>query len=178
VVRPDATRRLGEDDDRNRKEEVMSKIVVLGLDGSRDSVRAIPYAVEQASEGGKIVVVHVRELLVGRAGGLPLVANEDEIEVDVRRQVEDIKSSGVAAELKVISAVAGGPAHIIADIARAENADVIVVGTRGHRQIASLIIGSVTHKLLHMTPCPVLAVPPATGTAFEDAESDAFAAKA
>lgn len=157
----------------------MSKIVVLGLDGSRDSMRAIPYAVEQAGDGGKIVAVHVRELLIGRAGGMPLVANEDEIEVDVCRQVEDIKSSGVAAELKVISAVAGGPAHMIAGVAREENADVIVVGTRGHRQIASLIIGSVTHKLLHMTPCPVLAVPPAaTGDAFENTESHAVAAKA
>lgn len=157
----------------------MSKIVVMGLDGSQDSMRAIPYAAEQAGDGGKIVVVHVRELLVGRAGGMPLVANEDEIEAGVRRQVEDLKSTGVACELKVISAVAGGPAHVIADVAREENADVIVVGTRGHRQIASLIIGSVTHKLLHMTPCPVLAVPPAAGGADSPSrESDAVAVEA
>lgn len=157
----------------------MSKTVVLGLDGSQDSVRAIPYAVEQAGDGGKIVVVHVRELLVGRAGGMPLVVNEDEIEAGVRRQIEDLKSAGVATELKVISAVAGGPAHVIADVAREEDADVIVIGTRGHRQIASLIIGSVTHKLLHMTPCPVLAVPPAAGGADAGGkESDAVAVKA
>jgi nucleotide-binding universal stress UspA family protein len=162
-----------------RKEDDMSKTVVLGLDGSQDSMRAIPYAVEQAGDGGKIVVVHVRELLVGRAGGLPLVVNEDEIEAGVRRQVDDLNSAGVASELKVISAVAGGPAHVIAGVAREENADVIVVGTRGHRQIASLIIGSVTHKLLHMTPCAVLAVPPAAmGAATEIAASDAMVAKA
>jgi nucleotide-binding universal stress UspA family protein len=156
----------------------MSKIVVLGLDGSPDSVRAIPYAVEQAGDGGTIVAVHVREVLVGRAGGMPLIANEDEIEPDVRRQVEDMRSADVSAGLKVVSAVAGGPAHVIADIAREENADVIVIGTRGHSQIASLIIGSVTHKLLHMTPCPVLAVPPAaTGAAPANAESDALAAR-
>jgi nucleotide-binding universal stress UspA family protein len=171
--------RRGEDDGRNREEEVMSRIVVMGLDGSQDSMRAIPYAVEQAGDGGKILVVHVRELLVGRAGGMPLVANEDEIEADVRRQVDDLKSTGVATELKVISAVAGGPAHVIADVAREQNADVIVVGTRGHRQIASLIIGSVTHKLLHMTPCPVLAVPPAAGGAHSrSTESDTVAVEA
>jgi nucleotide-binding universal stress UspA family protein len=68
---------------------------------------------------------------------------------------------------------------VIAEVAREQNADVIVVGTRGHRQIASLIIGSVTHKLLHMTPCPVLAVPPAAGGAdSQSSESDAFAVKA
>lgn len=157
----------------------MSKTVVLGLDGSQDSARAIPYAVEEAGAGGKIVAVHVRELLIGRAGGLPLVANEDEIEAGVRRQVADLNTGGVAAELQVISAVAGGPAHVIADVAARERADVIVVGTRGHRQISSMIIGGVTHRLLHLTPCPVLAVPPAaSGAASERAESEAVAAQA
>ncbi len=157
----------------------MSKIAVLGLDGSPDSIHAIPYAVEQAGADGKVVVVHVRELLAGRAAGMTLVANEDEIEADVRRQVEDLESTGVTAELRVISAIAGGPAQVIADVAREQNADVIVVGTRGHRQIASLIIGSVTHKLLHMTPCPVLAVPPAaSGSASASAESAAVGANA
>ena len=57
-------------------------------------------------------------------------------------------------DLKIISTVAGGPAHALADVAVDEHADVIVVGTRGHRQIASLFIGSVTHRLLHIAPCP------------------------
>ena len=157
----------------------MSKTVVLGLDGSQDSARAIPYAVEQAGSDGKIVIIHVRELLIGRAGGMPLVANEDEIEAGVRRQVEDMNTGGVQAELQVISAVAGGPAHVIADAAAKEHADVIVVGTRGHRQITSMIIGGVTHRLLHLATCPVLAVPPArTGAAAESADSEALAARA
>jgi len=157
----------------------MSKTVVLGLDGSKDATRAIPYAVEQAGSDGTIVVVHVRELLIGRAGGMPLVANEDEIEAAVRRQVEDLNGGDANVKLQVISAVAGGPANVIAEVAGKEHADVIVVGTRGHRQIASMIIGSVTHRLLHMTPCPVLAVPPgAAGSASQRADSEAFAAKA
>jgi nucleotide-binding universal stress UspA family protein len=156
----------------------MSKTVVLGLDGSQDSVRAIPYAAEQAGADGKIVVVHVRELLIGRAGGLPLVANEDEIEMDVRRRVDDLKAGGTHVELQVVSAVAGGPANVIAGVARKEGADVIVIGTRGHRQIASLIIGSVTHRLLHMTPCPVLAVPPASAGLGEREQPEAVAAGA
>jgi nucleotide-binding universal stress UspA family protein len=155
----------------------MSKTVVLGLDGSQDSARAIPYAVEQAGSDGKIVIIHVRELLIGRAGGMPLVANEDEIEAAVRRQVEDMNTGGVRAELQVISAVAGGPAHVIADAATKEHADVIVVGTRGHRQIASMIIGGVTHRLLHLATCPVLAVPPArVGSASASTDAESFAA--
>lgn len=157
----------------------MSKTVVLGLDGSKDSARAIPYAVEEAGSNGKVVVIHVRELLIGRAGGMPLVANEDEIEAAVRRQVEDMNAGDVTAELQVISAVAGGPAHVIADAAAKERADVIVVGTRGHRQIASMIIGGTTHRLLHLATCPVLAVPPgAAGYGSESADSEAVAARA
>jgi nucleotide-binding universal stress UspA family protein len=179
VANPDVARHPGGDDDRNRQEDTMSKTVVLGLDGSQDSTRAIPYAVEQAGSGGKIVVIHVRELLIGRAGGMPLVANEDEIEAGVRRQVEDMNADDVSAELQVISAVAGGPAHVIADAAAKERADVIVVGTRGHRQIASMFIGGVTHRLLHLAQCPVLAVPPASaGSGSESADTEAFAARA
>ena len=155
----------------------MSKTVILGLDGSQDSTRAIPHAVEEAGSDGKIVVIHVRELLIGRAGGMPLVADEDDVEKAVRRQVDDMNAGGVTAELQVISAVAGGPAHVIADAAAKERADVIVVGTRGHRQIASMIIGGVTHRLLHLATCPVLAVPPArAGSASESTDAESVAA--
>ena len=78
--------------------------------------------------------------------------------------------------MKVISSVAGGPAHVLADVARDEHADMIVVGTRGRRQVAGLILGGVTHRLLHIARCPVLAVPPAS--AGKDADSAETAAVA
>jgi nucleotide-binding universal stress UspA family protein len=157
----------------------MSKTVVLGLDGSADSVRAIPYATELAGDGGRIIVVHVREILLGRAGGQPVAVNEDEIEAEVRRQAEDIGAAGPSTEVKVATSTAGNPAHVLADIARDHDADLIVVGTRGHSQIAGLILGSVTNRLLHITPCPVLAVPPApAGKDAEKAEAAAVAANA
>jgi nucleotide-binding universal stress UspA family protein len=37
--------------------------------------------------------------------------------------------------------------------------DAIVVGTRGHTPIAGLLVGSVTQRLLHIAPCPLIAVP-------------------
>jgi nucleotide-binding universal stress UspA family protein len=54
---------------------------------------------------------------------------------------------------------AGGAAHAIAEIAKKQGADLIVAGTRGYGPIAGLLLGSVTHRLLHIAHCPILVVP-------------------
>jgi nucleotide-binding universal stress UspA family protein len=138
------------------------KAIVLGLDGSDVSDRAIPVAQELAQrDGGHIEVVHVRELMVGRAGGYPVHPDEDEIEAKVRRQVEELNSAGTKAAMRLVTTATHGPAHAIAEVAEDVHADLIAVGTRGHAPVAGLLLGSVTQRLLHISPCPVLAVPPA-----------------
>jgi nucleotide-binding universal stress UspA family protein len=137
------------------------KVVVLGLDGSDFSDRAIPVATELAQkDGGHIEVVHVRELMVGRAGGYPVNPNEDELEAKVRQQVEQLNRAGIKTKLHLVTTAGQGPAHAIADVAEAVDADLIAVGTRGHAPVAGLLLGSVTQRLLHISACPVLAVPP------------------
>jgi nucleotide-binding universal stress UspA family protein len=139
----------------------MFKKIVLALDGSAESLAAIPYARELVQrEGGSIEAIHVRELLMSRAGGQTLNANEDEMAASVQRAVDELAQAGVSVTLDVASAAAGGPAQVIADLARRSQADVIVVGTRGRGQVAGLLLGSVTQRLLHLAHCPVLAVPP------------------
>jgi nucleotide-binding universal stress UspA family protein len=153
--------------------------IVLALDGSPESLAAVPYARELVQrEGGSIEAIHVRELLMGRAGGQTLNANEDEVTASVQRVVDELAQAGVSVTLNVATAAAGGPAHVIADLARRSNADLIVMGTRGRGQVAGLLLGSVTQRLLHLAHCPVMAVPPGAVALAEQRNAEAAAAHA
>ena len=79
--------------------------------------------------------------------------------------------------LTVVSSTTGGPAHVLANQAEKSGADVIIVGTRGHTGLAGLLLGSVTQRLLHISPCPVMAVPAPIG-AKHGAEQSEIAATA
>ncbi|HLN61048.1 MAG TPA: universal stress protein, partial [Symbiobacteriaceae bacterium] len=57
----------------------------------------------------------------------------------------------VATEVQV-----GEPAEEIVDLARLEGYDLIVMGSRGLNQVKELLVGSVSHRVLHTAPCPVL----------------------
>jgi nucleotide-binding universal stress UspA family protein len=150
----------------------MFKTIVWATDGSDAADAALPYAKGLAEgEGHKLVVVHSKELLRGRAGGYPMNADEDELQAKIRRQAEELRSEGLDVTLRIEAGAAPGAAHMIAEAARSFDADVIVVGTRGHTAIGGLLLGSVTQRLLHVAPCPVLAVP-ALGTAVEEPEHE------
>lgn len=145
--------------------------IVLAVDGSQPSDTAVGYAARLAKESGsRIVAVHVKEIMAGRAAG-PVHVNEDEILDKVRGQIQQMNDDGIKAQLQVTSSMTGGPAHIIAEAAAKESADVIVTGTRGHTALAGVFLGSVAQRLLHLASCPVLVVP-------DTAAGDITAAKA
>ena len=138
----------------------MFRTIIWATDGSETADRALPYAKDLAGGvDGRLVVVHSKELLVGRAGGHPVLADEDEVEAKIERQIEELQAEGLDASFRIVSGAAPHAAHMISDAAAELGADLIVVGTRGHTAVAGLLLGSVTQRLLHIAPCPVLAVP-------------------
>jgi nucleotide-binding universal stress UspA family protein len=139
----------------------MFKTIIWATDGSETADRALPYARGLAEGRDKtLVVVHVKELLVGRGGGYPVHADETELLEKIEAQVEEIRKGGVAAKLELAASTTHTPAHFVAEVAKQVTADVIVVGTRGHGPLAGALLGSVAQHLLHDAPCPVLAIPP------------------
>jgi nucleotide-binding universal stress UspA family protein len=138
----------------------MFEVIVWATDGSPSAEDALPFAAGLAkSSGARLVIVHVDELGVGKAGGYHVHADESDLVAGVERRVAELGQEGLDVRLELAKTGTGGAAHIIADVAQEENADLIVTGTRGQGPIVGLILGSVTHRLLHIAPCPVLVVP-------------------
>jgi nucleotide-binding universal stress UspA family protein len=141
----------------------MFETIVWATDGSENSDRALPYARELASrEGARLVVVHINEVFPAHyAAGLPVRADENDIRAKVERQAAELATDGIQVETKIAVVAGAGVARMIADASRDADADLLVAGTRGHGALAGLLVGSVTQRLLHIAPCPVLAVPAA-----------------
>jgi len=139
----------------------MFKTIVVAMDGSEGSRQACSVAAEMArDEGAKLVLVHVAEHTIGKGGG-DVTVGQEELKETITEEAEQLSSGGLDVSVEVRDEMVGGPAHVIADVAGEVGADLIVAGTRGHSSVAGLLLGSVTHRLLHIAGRPVLAVPSA-----------------
>lgn len=140
----------------------MFKKIIWATDGSDLADEALPYAKALAAEdGASLVVVHVIQVYTSAlSAGLPLYADDEERKAKVERQVAELQDEGLDVTARIIT-THDQPGHAISDVAKEVGADVIVASTRGHTTLGGLFVGSVTQRLLHVAPCPVLAVRPA-----------------
>jgi nucleotide-binding universal stress UspA family protein len=144
----------------------MFKQILWATDGSEYADRALVLARTLASQdGASLVALHSVEHLTGPGarGAFPEAADEEERQAKISQQVKDLGDQGLKVNLQVVHGGSTGAAHTIAAAAKEVSADLIVVGTRGHTALAGLLLGSVTQRLLHIAPCPVLVVPPSGG---------------
>lgn len=66
-----------------------------------------------------------------------------------------LKESGVGFSELVLEEPAG---KAIVEAAEIEKIDLIIMGTKGKTDLEGLLMGSTTHRVLHLSPCPVLIV--------------------
>jgi nucleotide-binding universal stress UspA family protein len=139
----------------------MFEKVIWATDGSEFADEALPYAKQLAAgDGHELVVVHSTERLVaGPSAGEPLKPDKDDVALKILEQVEEARTEGLNVTTMFGEGFAGHTADVISELAREVGAGVIVVGTRGYGPAVGLVVGSVTQRLLHTAPCPVLAVP-------------------
>src|SRR5262249_43306644 len=115
------------------------------------------------------------EVLVGRAGGAPALADEQEIREKLGRQVEELRAAGFDARLEVRTG-SQNVATLVERAAHDADAGLIVVGTHGRGGVTAALLGSGAGGLCHTSQRPVLVVPPAVAVERSYADADQLAA--
>lgn len=134
--------------------------ILIAVDGSAASLGAARRGAALAGYCGAQVVLfhcrrHVPELLGEPYYQRMLDAALSEAHNVLQSCRELLSDTGLAFEERVLE---GDAARGIVEAARVEKCDLVVVGTRGLSDFEGLLLGSVAHKVLVSSPCPVLAV--------------------
>jgi nucleotide-binding universal stress UspA family protein len=137
--------------------------VLVGCDGSPNSMLALRWAIDFVAPGGTVVVAWVWDatpLSVG-ADTFFFPDASDLAETRFHHVVDDVVGQahdvGVTLERTFLR---GTPRSILAE--RAGDADLVVVGARGHGAVGAALLGSVTTWLLHHVKRPIAVVPART----------------
>ena len=156
----------------------MFKKILVAADGSEHARQAAAAAGEIAKQfDAQLVIMHVmrrtgsdripddlRELSriehieVTEADALRSVADE------IISRAKDVAESSGASNIVTATEV-GNPAEQIISYCKQNNVDMIVLGRRGLSDIASLLMGSVSHNVTQFAPCACLTIPGPAGTA-------------
>jgi nucleotide-binding universal stress UspA family protein len=138
--------------------------ILVGLDGSENSHKALEWAVKHAAlEHAQLTVLAVHEVAASAWTGNPIVYPEDRPAEEKARQaaqeavdkaISELGSGGP--ESVTVRAVSGQPARVL--IEASGDADLVVVGSRGAGGFATLLTGSVSSKVVNHAACPVVVV--------------------
>lgn len=142
-------------------------VIVVGYDGSEAARAAVTLSARRAGKSGRLVIVHSYALPPDFLG----FPNYDRLLTDRRAHgqavLDDLLLEGndEVADVEYETDLLGGSAaQAIVEVARAQEADEIVLGTRGMSR-ARAALGSVSHEVLHLADRPVIFVPSPNGRA-------------
>jgi nucleotide-binding universal stress UspA family protein len=144
--------------DSGHDQDLMGPRIVVGVDGSASSMRALAWATTEAQlRGAALEVVHAdwarREALEALAPGM--LSDEQSV---LDRAV--VRARALAPSITVAGWLSDPPAGK-ALIQASDGAEMLVVGSRGLSGLKELALGSVSSECAHHAHCPVVIVPPA-----------------
>jgi len=137
----------------------MFQKILVAVDGSQQSDAALAVAVDMARRyGGSLCLLHafahVSDLL-----GMPQYEHLLEARSALGQLVLDNAQARVGNVVAVgTQLIEGPPAPAILRVAAEDGCDLIVMGSRGHGQLAGLLLGSVSSAVAQRAECPVLIV--------------------
>jgi nucleotide-binding universal stress UspA family protein len=143
-------------------EPVMRQEIAVGVDGPPSGESTLAFAFEEAAlRGARLRAVHVwSDPGTGLGGMTPLVYDPEVVAEEQTHRLNDVLAPwrDKYPEVQVVTEVVHGrPVRILAGVSA--RADLLVVGTRGLGGFAGLMLGSVSHGLLHHAHCPLAVVP-------------------
>lgn len=136
----------------------MYKHIIVAVDGSDNSLRAMEDAIKVASAGSHIEVLYVASTehiasKILEAGTL------DEFNAESRKRVareeEVLKVSGIPYKVTIEH---GEPGKIIAKFVNDSKADLVVIGCRGLTSMQEMVFGSVSSYVMKNVDCSCLLV--------------------
>lgn len=141
--------------------------ILVGVDGSAHSQRALEWAMsEAAARHAPLTVLTVNPIAVSTWTGEPIRSEADDPDRTAARQAVQKAADQAAGKLTgearpasvTVQAISGNAAEEL--ISRSPDTDLLVVGSRGAGGFARLVLGSVSSQVLHHARCPVVVVPP------------------
>ncbi|MGD8385608.1 MAG: universal stress protein [Desulfobacteraceae bacterium] len=134
--------------------------ILVPVDGSEPSRRAAAYAADLAKAmSADILLVHCHRRFPSVLGEPYYQKAVTEIIEDANELLEPyrqiLRDTGVSFSERILERPAGAA---IVEIARIEGCDLVVMGSRGRTDLEGLLLGSVTHRVLESSPCPVLVI--------------------
>ena len=140
--------------------------IVVGVDGSPNSKRALDWAMRHAAAlHTALTVIAVHEVAKSYWGGIPVIGPADQSLLEKLRQGAEEMTQRAASRLDgagpasvTVRAMNGFVVKELVDASR--DADLVVLGSRGGRGIARLLLGSVSSEVIQHSVCPVVIVPP------------------
>jgi nucleotide-binding universal stress UspA family protein len=138
----------------------MFNTIIIALDGSEGSLRALKYAQNLAEKyGSKLILLHAYP----RTSDLHASGGHDRLLAERKSHAQKIivtaRKMLAGSSCQVEEDLLEGPAaDAILSAAQSQNADLIVMGNRGMGAIKGMLFGSVATKITHHADCPVLVV--------------------
>jgi nucleotide-binding universal stress UspA family protein len=139
--------------------------IVVGVDGSHHSTRALEWALKEAAlEHAPLTVLTVHTVPASPWTGNPVLMGGDPEDQEKMLQAAEELTRKVTNQLGgsvpdsiTVRAITGFPSQALIDASR--DADLVVLGSRGAGGFAKLMVGSVTNQVVEHAHCPVVVVP-------------------
>ena len=144
----------------------MSSIIIVGIDGSHGSQRALDYAINAARQAAeKLLIVSV----IPHSPHAFMSVRQMEGNEAWRKQQSEHAENDVLAPARAKADAAeitsetltafGNPAEVLGKLASESGASRVVVGRHGQSELAAMVFGSVSGSLAQTSPVPVVVVP-------------------